>query len=187
MAGSDSAEPAGFPDGVQFLHESEILDWTVRLRSGERGKAADGLARRILTDFTLRQTFQQAHSPAALEWLAEALSSTLDGADPRHELGLMRPPAVRPSTPKRWHDIAIWLAATERLGHSPAQAAELAAAKFHKDVKTVEAYRRRAAKAGLKLLASKGVLAEYFGEVRKRRPTRDERAANRVGRARRDK
>ena len=107
MAGDDSTEPTGFAAGVEFLHESEILDWTVRLRSGERGKQADAIARRILSDFVLRQTFQQAHSPAALEWLTEALSNVLDGAEPLAELGLMRPPAVRPSTPKRWHDIAI--------------------------------------------------------------------------------
>lgn len=171
--GNDSAEPTGPPGGAEFLRDAEILDATVRLRSGERGKEADSLARAVIRDFMLRQWLGHPQSPATLEWLAEVLSNILDGAKPLDELGLMPPPATRPSAPRRWRDVAIWLAAAERLGHSSAQAVQLAAAKFHKDPKTVEAYRRRAAKAGIELLASEAEIALYFSEVGPPPPRRD--------------
>jgi hypothetical protein len=169
MAGDDSAEPAGFPAGVEFLDEATILDWTVRLRSGERGREADGLARRILSDFTLRQTFQQAHSPAALEWLADATNDLMDGKTPREALGLDRRRAGGQSDPRRWQFVALWLIEAESRGMDPAKAVRKAVEILEKegrqvDLKTVEGYRRRAAKEGVERNPDADWGA-YFGEA----------------------
>jgi hypothetical protein len=169
MGGDDSTEPTGFPAGVEFLDEATIIDWTVRLRSGERGKAADGLARRILTDFVLRQTYGQKHSPAGLAWLCDGVGDLMDGKTPREALGLDRRRAGGQSDPRRWQFVALWLIEAESRGMDPAEAVRKAVEILERegrevDLKTVEGYRRRAAKEGVERNPDAD-WAAYFGEA----------------------
>jgi hypothetical protein len=145
MANDDRARQLEFLSGTERVPEHLLLDWTTRLASGERGIKADGLARRVIHDFVLRQWFGQPQSPATLEWLADSLSNVLDGAKPMYELGLRPRPANRPGNPQLAIDVGFWLAATQDRGYSAAQAVALAAEVFSKEPQTITRYRRAAA------------------------------------------
>jgi hypothetical protein len=145
MADNDRAGQLEFLSGTERVPEHLLRDWTTRLASGERGIKADGLARAVIRDFALRQWLGHPHSPATLEWLAEALSNMLDGAEPLAELGLMPRPANRPPNPKIAIDVALWLKATEDRGYSRAEAVKLATEVFSKEPQTIRTYRLDAA------------------------------------------
>ena len=141
----DKAAQVEFLKGTEHAPEHLLRDWTARLASGERGIKADGLARRVIRDFVLRQWFGQPQSPATLEWLADSLNNVLDGAKPMDELGLMPRPANRPGNPQLAINVGYWLAATQDRGYSAAQAVVLAAEMFSKEPQTIAGYRRDAA------------------------------------------
>ena len=139
-------ELRAFYEGTERTPDHLLVQWTTRLLAGERGKAADGLARAILNDFILRQQLRQPHSAVTLDWLADVLGSILDHhAEPLAALGLSKRAKHRPADPQVSMDVAWWVRLTERRGYTAAEAKEMAAALFHRDVKTVEADKRRAA------------------------------------------
>jgi hypothetical protein len=141
----DKAAEVEFLSGTERVPEHLLRDWTARLASGERDKKADGLARRVIRDFVLRQRFGQPQSPATLEWLANSLNNVLDGAKPMDELGLMPRPANRPGNPQLAINVGYWLAATQDRGYSEPEAVVLAAEMFSKEPQTITGYRRTAA------------------------------------------
>jgi hypothetical protein len=145
MTNDDRARQLEFLSGGERVPEHLLLDWTTRLASRERGIKADGLARRVIRDFVLRQWFGQPQSPATLEWLADSLNNVLDGAKPMDELGLMPRPKKRPANPQLAINVGYWLAATQDRGYSAAQAVALAAEVFSKEPQTITRYRRTAA------------------------------------------
>ncbi len=146
MSAKDAkAAQVEFLRGTERAPEHLLRDWTTRLASGERGKAADGLARAVLRDFALRQWLGHPHSPATLEWLADVLSAVLDHAKPLDAFGLMPRPKSRPAKPRLAIDVALWLEATKDRGYEEADAVALAAERFAKDPKSIERYREAAA------------------------------------------
>lgn len=146
MSAKDAkAAQVEFLGGTERVPELLLRDWTTRLASGERGKAADGLARAVIRDFALRQWLGHPHSPATLEWLADVLINVLDHAEPLDALGLMPRPNSRPPNPAIAINVALWLKATEERGYDEGDAVALAAERFAKDTKTIERYRKAAA------------------------------------------
>lgn len=135
---------AEFLEGTSRAPEYLLAQWTERLRSGERGAEADGIARRVMRDFIVRQWLGQPHSAATLEWLADVLNEVLQDKKPLDAFGLAPRPAHRQGDPTLAIDVALWLAATESRGYSPAEAVGLAAETFHRNTKAIEGYRRYA-------------------------------------------
>ncbi len=127
-------------DGPSRVPERLVEDWTARFREGNRTEWEDAHARDLLRDFVTRQRLQQPHSPAMLEWLADAIDAILDNAKPLDALSLSPQPAHRPATAtaKVKSDVALWVAETECRGYSRREAIERASEVFARDPKTIE-------------------------------------------------
>lgn len=129
---------------IEPLSDAELDRLTARLRSG--GAQGDDPARRVLTDFILRQWLGKPHSAVTLEWLADAFDAILEGAKPMDALGLRSRPSQRPKARTRVEaDVAVWLRLAEDRGYTSAEAVALAAGCFARDTKSIERYRRNAA------------------------------------------
>lgn len=132
---------------VDALSESLLEDWTIRLKSGERGREAQQLARRIIVDFILRASFNMPQSPSTLGWLADALDEILDFRDPREALALPKRPKHRPAGEgiNRAVDVACWVQLALGRGYSDSEAHVLAAQLFACDPRSVLRMRELAA------------------------------------------
>lgn len=136
---------AAFLDGTERAPEHLLVEWTERLRAGDRGKKADGIARAVLHDFIIRQWLGQPQSRVTLDWLADVLDAVVSNeVKPLDALGLMPRPNHRPADAGLAIDVALWLAETEARGYAPAEAVQLASEVFHRDAKSIERYRRAA-------------------------------------------
>jgi hypothetical protein len=136
---------ASFLEGTERTPEHLLAEWTERLRAGERGKKADGLARAVLRDFIVRQWLGLPQSRTTLDWLADALDAIISNeSKPLDALGLQPRPKHRPADAGLAIDVALWVAETESRGYTPAEAVQLASEVFHKDAKSIERYRREA-------------------------------------------
>lgn len=136
---------AAFLDGTERTPEHLLVEWTERLRSGERGKKADGIARAVLRDFMVRQWLGQPQSSVTLDWLADVLEEIVSSeAKPLDALGLLPRPKHRPADAATAIDVALWLAEAEARGYTPAEAVQSACDVFHRDAKSIERYRRTA-------------------------------------------
>ena len=127
----------------ELLPDNLLLDWTLLLRTGERGDEVDKRARQILRDFVMRQSSGKLHSPVTLDWLAGVFDAVLDHADPREALGLQPRPNHRPREENPIDvDVAMWLRAAEQRGYSHGDAVGLAAEQFSRDTKTGSSWKR---------------------------------------------
>lgn len=130
---------------IEPLSDAELDSLTARLRSG--GADGDDPARRVLIDFILRHWLGKPHSAVTLEWLADAFDAILQGAKPLDALGLRPRPAQRPKGKTDVSTlVAVWLRLAEDRGYTHAEAVALAAGRFARDTKSIERYRRAAAK-----------------------------------------
>lgn len=169
----DREELLEFWDGVTHIQEHLLREWTERIRSGERGKEVDGFATAVIHDFWLRHSLGHEQSPVALAWLADVLDSATEHRNPKElmsELGLLPRPRKRPPDPQRAIDVAWWLRSAERLGYSAKEAVELASECFHRDVKTIDRYRKQAGSWADGMTANAETWRSYFLSAKPPRP-----------------
>src|SRR5262249_47141015 len=114
---------------------------------GELGREAEQLSRAILSDFSLRASFNIAQSPSTLSWLADAVDKILEFEDPRAALALPKRPKHRPRGVgiARAFDVACWVKLAIKRGYPQAEAHNLAATLFAYDVRSVRRIGRVAA------------------------------------------
>lgn len=151
-------EKRGFLEGVQHPDDTLLEEWVSRIRSGERGPEIDGIARRIIHDFALREFLNVPQSRVTIAWLADALGEILKYADPLHTLGVMPRPRSRPADPQRGWDVACWVSAAERRGYSRTEAIKLAAETFASDDSNI----RKLLKKGPEWMAPADDWEDYF-------------------------
>jgi hypothetical protein len=161
MIRDDEELRAFYNEGTSVSHPTDalLLEWTNRLRDGERGPAVDGIARYIIKDFQLRQFLGVPQSDVTLEWLGEALGAILEYSDPLQTLGLLPRPKKRPADPQRGWDVACWVTVTQKRGYSRAEAIQSAAQLFCMDESNV----RKLVKAGPEWMnPDQDIWDEYF-------------------------
>jgi len=162
-----------FYEGISFLPDSLISQWTGLLRTVGRTDETDGYATEIIRDFCLRNSLREPQSQVTLDWLADVLDSATEhrnGAVLLQELGLKPRQRRRPADDQLATHVGWWLACAERRGFSPAGAVELAAECFHRDIKSIERYRRKAHAWGSGLAASDETWERYFLNLNPPRP-----------------
>lgn len=133
--------------GTLVLADDVLLrEWTNRLRSGETGDSAHGIARFMIDDFCSRAWLNKPQSQYTLSWLADVLSDVIDNGKPdaRRAFSLMPNREGGHLAIGEAIDIACWVKLTIDRGYTEAEAHELAAATFHKDPRHI---RRQRAKA----------------------------------------
>lgn len=137
---TNKKKEADFLAGISHIPDGLLLDWTTRIRSGERNLEVDGIARTVIRDICLRQWLGVPQSPIALDWLCDVLDGTLNHEDPKDLLGLLPRKANRPtSSVDTSFEVACWLKlAQEDRGYTRKEAKERAAEVFGRDLKTIE-------------------------------------------------
>jgi hypothetical protein len=158
-----------FYEGISFVPDQLLLDWTARLKSGEVSAEADAIARKIIQDFCLRQWVGEPQSGVTLGWLATQLSSILDNADPLGALGLTKRTKGRPADAELAIRIAWWVKAATLRGYSHRDARTKAADVFCRDVKSIERYEKQAA-AWADEMNLANDWEEYFLNLKQARP-----------------
>ena len=98
----------------------------------------------MLREFVVRQWLGQPHSPALLDWLADAINAVLGDEKPLDAFALSPRPSHRPADAKNTIDVTLWVAETQARGYTRQEAIARAAELFAKDPKTVERYLKRA-------------------------------------------
>ena len=162
-----------FYEHVAHTPESLLFEWTELIRAGQRGREIDGYATNAINDFWLRQSLGRPQSQAALSWLAEVLDRATEHRNPSQlfdELGLLPRPNRRPANPQHAIDVGWWLKCVSNRGYSEAEAVALAAECFHRDVKTIERYRKQAADWASGMTAADETWERYFMGHRPPRP-----------------
>ena len=162
-----------FYEDVSHVSDNLLFEWTELIRSGNRGAEIDGYATCAINDFWLRQSLGDPQSRFTVGWLAEVLDRATEHRNPAQlfdELGLMPKPKRRPADPQRAIDVGWWLKCASNRGHSEAEAVALAAECFHRDVKTIERYRKQAADWAGGMTAVDETWERYFMGHRPPRP-----------------
>ena len=114
--------------------------WTVRLKEGETGNEAHGLAQHILHDFCLAVWTGNNPPKATLGWLADILAEILDDGRPdaRKAFSLLPKQKRGKSKAIKHIEMAQWVyVASEFRGYTKLEAIKLAAAIFFCDEKTI--------------------------------------------------
>lgn len=116
-------------DGIEWkpLTESQLIDWTSRLRAGERGEEADGIARAVMMDFSMRYWHKLPQSSAAMGWIVDALDRIMGSGKSCDELGLIARDSNRPRDDGKAIDVALWIQEAEKIGYTEPEAKRLAA------------------------------------------------------------
>lgn len=164
MVGSED-ERRRFWGGISHVSDDQLSEWTELIRSGKRGPEVDGFATCAINDFWLRQSLGHEQSRFTMAWLAEVLDSATEHRNPAQlfdALGLMPKPKRRPADPQRAVDVGWWIRCAEGRGYSRAEALALAAECFHRDLKTIERYRKAAADWASGMTASDETWERYF-------------------------
>jgi hypothetical protein len=148
MSKSNDALKQFLTDGVPVSHptDAQLLDWTTRIQSGERGNEIDGIARYIIKDFRLRQMLGVQQSPITMDWLGSALDALIGGDDIGDAFGLRSRPNKRPRDLQKDMDIATWVSVAQTRGHKKSEAKILASEVFHTDLSNI---RRKVASTSL--------------------------------------
>ncbi len=135
-----------FLKDCEFVPDTLIELWTCRLRNGEVGPKAEGFARAILVDFSLRAMCGRPQSEVTIRWLADCFDRLTEYEDPYAVLALARRPPHRPvgHGVKRAIDVAHWVALAIQRGYTVADAAARAADLFACDVRSVHRMRKAA-------------------------------------------
>lgn len=143
----NSGERKSFFDGISFIPDSLLIEWTARLASGERGKQAEGWSRAIIRDFILRASLSKPQSQVTLDWLADALAKILNFEDARSVLALPTRPKSRPPGERFEYglDAALWVKLAMDRNYSEPVAIRLAAKQFACDTKTIGRWRKASA------------------------------------------
>jgi hypothetical protein len=145
MIKSDEELRKVFENSVD-IPEHLLSKWIKRLRDGEKGIEAHGFALCIINDFRKRDLLNKPQSPQTLRWLAESLGRILNHKykrDAREVFSLPPRREGRPGDAQQAMDIACWVKFAVDRGYSEAQAHNLAAGMFHRDVKQIRRQHKR--------------------------------------------
>ncbi len=139
MSDSDDKISQFYTEEVPVSHptDSLLLDWTARIRAGERSEEIDGIARYIIKDFRLRQMLDVPQSPITMEWIGSALDSILEYETVEQAFALLPRPKQRPRDIQKDMDIACWVAVAQLRGYEQPEAFALASDTFHTDISNV--------------------------------------------------
>lgn len=165
-------------NGTLVLADDVLLrKWAERLRSGESGNSAHGIAKRMIEDFCVRAWLRKPQSHYTLCWLAEVLSEILDSGKPdaRRSFSLLPRAEGGRKAVGEAIDIACWVELTKQRGYTGSDARELAASIFHKDVAHIRRQHKRALANALEINQSADWQALFVAKHRPLPPPRKPR------------
>lgn len=117
-----------------------LRDWTMRLRDGETGNKAHGIAKSMIEDFCLAVSLGKQPPQITIEWIAHVLGEILDNGKPaaREAFSLLPRRVGGHSQIEKHIQIMKWVYIAIARGYEESQAINEAAAIYGHDERTIK-------------------------------------------------
>jgi hypothetical protein len=172
MNSDEPSDPPNQSGGYEPIPNHLLIDWTNRLKSGEEGNAAHGIAKYMLEAFCIAVALQKQPPPILLEWIADVIERILEKGKPEARRAFSLLPNRPGGKGQTWKHIRIaqWIYITIKRGYLEPQAIKDAAALFHQDEKTIRRAWKQCSKGDGWNFADDDATSETFKQMNRPLP-----------------